>query len=74
MLKDLKEHARKTATLYFDGFQRERPYELSRSFDPDLAQDLSLSSENRAPVLLKIRPIAGNDSHPKGKSCLSSQK
>lgn len=42
MSKDLKELTRKTAALYFNGLQGERPYELWRSFDPGLARDLSL--------------------------------
>ena len=39
---DLKERTRKTASLYFDGLEGERPYELWRSFDSGLARDLSL--------------------------------
>ena len=42
MAKDLKELTRKTADLYFDGLPGERPYELWRSFDPELARDLSM--------------------------------
>jgi len=42
MSGDLKERTRKTASLYFDGLEGERPYELWRSFDPELAKELSL--------------------------------
>ena len=42
MADDLKERTRKIASLYFDGVQGERPYELWRSFDPELARDLSV--------------------------------
>lgn len=42
MSDDLKERTRKTASLYFDGLEGERPYELWRSFDPELARELSL--------------------------------
>jgi 4-carboxymuconolactone decarboxylase len=42
MSKDLKELTRKTASLYFDGLEGEKPYEIWRSFDPQLARDLSL--------------------------------
>lgn len=41
-LKDLKEKTRKTAEKYFSGLPGERPYDLWRSFDKDLAKDLSL--------------------------------
>jgi 4-carboxymuconolactone decarboxylase len=33
---------KKVAALYFEGVQGEKPYELWRSFDKDLARDLSL--------------------------------
>lgn len=42
MDEQIKERTRKTAALYFDGLQGERPYELWRSFDPGLARDFSL--------------------------------
>jgi 4-carboxymuconolactone decarboxylase len=42
MSGDIKERTRKTASLYFDGLEGERPYELWRSFDPELAKELSL--------------------------------
>lgn len=42
MSDDLKERTQKTASLYFNDWQGERPYELWRSFDRGLARDLSL--------------------------------
>lgn len=42
MPDDLKERTKKTSSLYFDGLEGERPYELWRSFDPELARELSL--------------------------------
>jgi 4-carboxymuconolactone decarboxylase len=42
MSADLKEKTAKTAKLYFDGFTGERPFDLWRSFDKELAKDLSL--------------------------------
>lgn len=39
---DLKKRTADTAGLYFAGVQGERPYELWRAFDPDLARTLSL--------------------------------
>ncbi len=41
-LKDLKEKTRQTAEKYFSGLSGERPYELWRSFDKELAKDISL--------------------------------
>ena len=40
--KDIVEKTKKTAGLYFKGVKGERPFDLWRSFDPDLAKDLSL--------------------------------
>ena len=42
MDKDLIEKTRQTAELYFKGVKGERPFELWRAFDKDLAKDLSL--------------------------------
>ncbi len=42
MSKDVVEKTRKTAELYFKDVTGERPFELWRSFDKDLAKDLSL--------------------------------
>jgi len=41
-VNDLKKKTGQTAKLYFDGYKGERPYDLWRSFDKDLAKDLSL--------------------------------
>ena len=40
--KDLIEKTKKTAELYFKDVEGERPFELWRAFDKDLAKDLSL--------------------------------
>jgi len=40
--KELVEKTKRTAELYFSGLPGERPFELWRSFDKDLARDLSL--------------------------------
>ncbi len=40
--QELKEKTRKTANLYFQGVSGEKPYDLWRAFDKDLARDLSL--------------------------------
>jgi 4-carboxymuconolactone decarboxylase len=42
MSENLKDLTRKIASLYFKGWQGERPYDLWKSFDPGLARDLSL--------------------------------
>ncbi len=39
---EIKKKTGKTAKLYFDGYKGERPYELWKAFDKDLAKDLSL--------------------------------
>jgi 4-carboxymuconolactone decarboxylase len=39
---DLIEKTKQTAELYFKGVDDEKPYDLWRSFDKDLAKDLSL--------------------------------
>lgn len=41
-IEDLKKKTGATAKLYFDGYKGERPYDLWKSFDKDLAKDLSL--------------------------------
>jgi 4-carboxymuconolactone decarboxylase len=41
-MSDLIEKTAKTAKLYFDGVEGERPFELWRAFDPGLAKDISL--------------------------------
>lgn len=42
MDKDIIEKTRKTADLYFKGVQGEKPFELWKAFDKELAKDLSL--------------------------------
>ena len=42
MDKDIVEKTKKTAELYFKGVTDERPFDLWRAFDKDLAKDLSL--------------------------------
>ena len=42
MDKDIVAKTRKTAELYFKDVKDERPFDLWRSFDKDLAKDLSL--------------------------------
>ncbi|MCU0538844.1 MAG: carboxymuconolactone decarboxylase family protein [Desulfobacterales bacterium] len=39
---DLVAKTRKTAELYFTGVQDERPFDLWKAFDPELAKELSL--------------------------------
>jgi len=40
--REIVEKTKKTAALYFQGVQGERPFDLWRSFDKALARDLSL--------------------------------
>jgi 4-carboxymuconolactone decarboxylase len=40
--KDIVEKTKKTAELYFKGVRDERPFDLWKAFDKDLAKDLSL--------------------------------
>ena len=40
--KDLIEKTKRTAELYFEGVVDEKPYDLWRAFDPELAKNLSL--------------------------------
>ncbi len=42
MNKDLIEKTKRTAELYFDGVVDEKPFDLWKAFDPELARDLSL--------------------------------
>ena len=42
MSKEIVEKTKKTAALYFKDVQDEKPYELWKAFDKDLAKDLSL--------------------------------
>jgi 4-carboxymuconolactone decarboxylase len=40
--QEIKKRTGETAKKFFDGYKGERPYELWREFDKDLAKDLSL--------------------------------
>ena len=42
MDKDIKEKTQKTAALYFKGVKEDRPFDLWKAFDKELAKDLSL--------------------------------
>ncbi len=42
MDKDIKDKTQKTAALYFKDVKEERPFDLWKAFDKDLAKDLSL--------------------------------
>ena len=42
MNKEIVDKTKKTAELYFKGVKGERPFDLWRAFDKDLAKDLSL--------------------------------
>ena len=42
MSKDIVEKTKKTAALYFKDVKDEKPFDLWRAFDKDLAKDLSL--------------------------------
>jgi 4-carboxymuconolactone decarboxylase len=42
MDKELAEKTKRTAALYFEGIEEEKPYALWKAFDPELARDLSL--------------------------------
>jgi 4-carboxymuconolactone decarboxylase len=42
MSQDIIENTKKTAELYFKGVADERPFDLWKAFDKDLAKDLSL--------------------------------
>ncbi|MBL0712872.1 MAG: carboxymuconolactone decarboxylase family protein [Desulfosarcina sp.] len=42
MDETLAEKTKRTAALYFQGVENEKPYALWKAFDPELARDLSL--------------------------------
>ena len=42
MTEDLKSRTARTASLYFENYTGERPFDLWRSFDKDLARELSM--------------------------------
>ncbi len=52
--KDLVEKTRKTAELYFKDVAEERPFDLWKSFDKELAKDLSLFITGRMYAREKI--------------------
>ena len=54
MTDDVIEKTRKTAALYFDGVTGEKPFDLWRAFDKDLARDLSLFITGRMYAREKI--------------------
>ena len=54
MDKEIAEKTKKTAELYFKGVKDERPFELWKSFDKDLAKDLSLFITGRMYAREKI--------------------
>lgn len=51
---DAIEKTKKTAALYFEGVTDERPFDLWRAFDPELAKDLSLFITGRMYAREKI--------------------
>ena len=54
MDKELIDKTKKTATLYFEDVQGERPFDLWRAFDKELARDLSLFITGRMYAREKI--------------------
>jgi len=52
--KEIAEKTKKTAELYFKDVKDERPFELWRAFDKDLAKDLSLFITGRMYAREKI--------------------
>ena len=54
MDKETIERTKKTAELYFKGVKGERPFDLWRAFDKDLAKDLSLFITGRMYAREKI--------------------
>ncbi|MEK6194030.1 MAG: carboxymuconolactone decarboxylase family protein [Deltaproteobacteria bacterium] len=54
MDKEIIEKTKKTAELYFKGVEGEKPFELWRAFDKDLARDLSLFITGRMYAREKI--------------------
>jgi 4-carboxymuconolactone decarboxylase len=42
MSDDLVDKTKRTAALYFEGVEDEKPFELWKAFDPELAKELSL--------------------------------
>jgi len=54
MDKKTVEQTKKTAALYFKGVEGEKPYDLWRAFDKDLAKDLSMFITGRMYAREKI--------------------
>ncbi len=54
MDKETVDKTRRTAALYFEGVTGERPFDLWRAFDQDLARDLSLFITGRMYAREKI--------------------
>ncbi|MCU0602363.1 MAG: carboxymuconolactone decarboxylase family protein [Desulfobacterales bacterium] len=54
MSKDIVEKTKQTAELYFKGVRDERPFDLWKAFDKDLAKDLSLFITGRMYAREKI--------------------
>ena len=54
MDKEIIDKTKKTAELYFKGVEGEKPFELWRAFDKDLARDLSLFITGRMYAREKI--------------------
>jgi 4-carboxymuconolactone decarboxylase len=52
--KEIIEKTRQTAELYFSGVEGEKPFDLWRAFDKDLARDLSLFITGRMYAREKI--------------------
>ena len=52
--KDIVEKTKQTAELYFKGVRDERPFDLWKAFDKDLAKDLSLFITGRMYAREKI--------------------
>jgi len=42
LAEDIKQKTQQTAALYFKGVTGEKPYDLWKAFDPELARELSL--------------------------------
>ena len=54
MSDDIIAKTKKTAALYFEGVEGERPFELWRAFDPQMAKDFSLFITGRMYAREKI--------------------
>jgi 4-carboxymuconolactone decarboxylase len=54
MQDELVEKTKNTAALYFQGVEGEKPFDVWRSFDPELGKDLSLFITGRMYAREKI--------------------